>query len=163
VNPTPDLRVKRCTTQNTHSAHSPSLSYQPSFWLLKSFFEFDPGTPDSAKCNAAQIDCFSELFWHPVTNDVTLLVVSLVMASMAITAADDEFAYLGISNPDANPHSQMMDSVVGDNDNALSHMDHVIESRTAMSEVFSEAHDSGAASSAEAREHKRMLHDVLEL
>lgn len=54
-----------------------------------------------------------------------------------------------------------VDSVAGDNDNILSHMDNVIESRKAMSEVFSEAHDDAAAS--ENREHKRMLHDVLEL
>jgi len=56
----------------------------------------------------------------------------------------------------------MMDSIVGDSVAEGSKMQDVIEARSAINEVFSEAHDD-VMMDKERRESKRMLHDVLEL
>merc|ERR1712139_429079 len=80
---------------------------------------------------------------------IALLAVSILLMSASFASADDEFAYLGLNNPDTD-HSHMMDSVVGDSTAHASKMD----------DVFNEDHD---VVDHDHRDSKRMLHDVLEL
>merc|ERR1711934_790543 len=92
---------------------------------------------------------------------IALLAVSILLMSASFASADDEFAYLGLNNPDTD-HSHMMDSVVGDSTAHASKMDDVIENRKVMNEVFNEDHDDAVVDH-DHRDSKRMLHDVLEL